>query len=387
MNLNKINWLFVLLLSLIIVGCNTDRKEREKNNQDNRTFLYSENLQYAKGFSIEYYEEFTKVILNNPWSKNHEPYAEYHLYKSNTKNSATSKIGINSFNTPLTSLVVNTFSYFEFLSLLNELETINGVTDGIRIYNPKILNKLKNNEILDLGDPFKPNIEKTIELNPDAVVNSAYAQVDSYSDRVLKSGIPVIYSLEWMETTPLARAEWIKMIAAFYEKGDLADALFNEIERKYLSAKEVVSGIDNYKSVLAGDNFQDTWYLPGGESFNATLFRDAGLNYFFKDKSQRGSIGLDIESILTQFGHTDIWFGCVSDSYKQLANKDSKYMLLTPVKNKQVFNNHKRITPSGGNDYFESAIANPDLILSDIVKAAYPELMPNYNFSYIKPLK
>jgi iron complex transport system substrate-binding protein len=155
---------------------------------------------------------------------------------------------------------------------------------------------------------------------------------------------------------------------------------------RYFAVKKKVEDINNRKSVLAGDNFQGTWYLPGGDSFNATLFEDAGLSYLFEDNKQSGSIGLDIESVLTKFGDSDIWFGCEANSYNQLFSKDSKYKLLGPVKNKIVFNNHNRTTALGGNDYFESAIANPDLMLSDIVKAAYPYLLPNYSYNYIKPL-
>ena len=110
------------------------------------------------------------------------------------------------------------------------------------------------------------------------------------------------------------------------------------------------------------------------------------LLFLYENNYQRGSIGLDIESVLTQFANTDIWLGWEASSYNQLINKDSKYRLLGPVNKRQVFNNHNRTTTSGGNDYFESAIANPDLLLSDMVKAAYPELMSNYSYSYIKPL-
>ncbi len=381
----KINNLKIIFSVLILVGCYSC-KENKKDIITEGTFIYSEEIRHAEGFSIDYYKEFTKVIINNPWSNDQKPYAEYYIYKSGeTKNRVLEK-GKYAIYTPLSSLIVNTFSYFEFLNLLGELEIVKGVTDGFRIYNPSILGKIERGIIKDLGDPFNPNIEKTIELNPDAVINSAYAQNDSYSERILITGVPVIYSLEWMENTPLARAEWIKMIAAFFGKEELANSIFNDIESKYFAIKKKVEGIELPKSLLAGDNFQGTWYLPGGKSFNAVLFRDAGLNYLYEDNNQRGSIGLDIESVLTHFGDTDIWFGCEANSYNQLMNKDNKYRLLGPVKNKNVFNYHNRTTALGGNDYFESAIANPDLMLSDVVKAAYPNLLSNYSYSYIKPL-
>lgn len=381
----KINNLKIIFSLLILVGCYSC-KENKKVITTDGTFLYTEEIRHAEGFSIDYYKEFTKVTINNPWSNDQKPYAVYHIYKSKEITNKILERDRFAISRPVSSLIVNTFSYFEFLDLLGELEIVTGVTDGFRIYNPSILGKIERGTIKDLGDPFNPNIEKTIELNPDAVISSAYAQSDSYSERILTTGVPVIYSLEWMENTPLARAEWIKMIAAFFGKGDLANSIFNDIESRYFSIKKKVEEIESPKSILAGDNFQGTWYLPGGKSFNAELFRDAGLSYLYENNDQSGSIGLDIESVLTQFSNTDIWFGCEVNSYNQLMNKDNKYRLLGPVKNKNVFNYHNRTTALGGNDYFESAIANPDLMLSDIVKAAYPNLLPNYSYNYVKPL-
>lgn len=380
----RIKSLIIIYSVLIFAGCNSGKAE--SGIVEEGTFLFSEELRYAEGFSINYYKEYTKVTINNPWVNNDIPYAEYYIYKSGANKNRI--IDNNKFiiSAPISSLIVNTFSYFEFLSLLNELEAVTGVTDGFRIYNPTILGKIERGTVKDLGDPFNPNIEKTIELKPTAVINSAYAQSDSYSERLLLAGIPVIYTLEWMENSPLARAEWIKMIAAFFGKGEITNLIFDEIENRYFTVKSKVNGISNRKTILAGDNFQGTWYLPGGESFNAALYKDAGLNYLFDDNEQSGSIGLDIESVLTQFADTDIWLGCESNSYNQLINKDNKYKLLRPVKSKNVFNNHNRVSSSGGNDFFESSITNPDLLLSDIIKAAYPELLPDYTFSYIKPL-
>ncbi|MDD4778044.1 MAG: ABC transporter substrate-binding protein [Fermentimonas sp.] len=358
-------------------------KKHNKTTEEKGTYLYSEKILYAEGFMVDYYEEYTKVTLNNPWQDNQEPYTVYYLVKNDSVETPPEGVRIA---VPITSIAVNTFSYFEFLSLIGNLENVTGVTDGFRIYNPEILEDIKEGKIVDLGDPFNPNIEKTIALNPQAVINSAYAQIDNYSVRLNQAGFPVIYSLEWMENSPLARAEWIKMIAPFFDKMSLADSLFNDIEQRYLAVKEITDEVDQHRTVMTGDIFQGTWYVPGGNSFNAALYRDASLSYRYENNKLSGSIGLDIESVLTQFGETDIWFGCEADSYTELAAKDSKYMLLQPVAYKQVFNNHKRTTKTGGNDYFESAIAQPDLVLSDLVKAAYPDLLPDYSFTYIKPL-
>lgn len=374
--------IFYVCLVIIFNGCNTGNYQKNTSIEKGK-YLFSEDIRYAQGFKIDYYEEYTRVIINNPWQENREIYRAYYLVKTDSIEIPEEGIKVK---VPLTSISVNTFSYFEFLSLLGELDKVTGVTDGSRIYNPEILNKISEGQIIDLGDPFNPNIEKTIALSPQAVINSAYAQLDNYSLRLTQAGLPIIYSLEWMENNPLARAEWIKMIAAFFEKGALADTLFNNIEEKYLAVREIAYEPDTRKKVMTGDIFQGTWYVSGGDSFNAALFRDAGLKYIYENNNMSGSIGLDIESVLTQFGESDIWFGCEADRYTDLAAKDSKYMLLKPYKEKQIFNNHNRTTKTGGNDYFESSIAHPDLILSDIVKAAYPEKLHNYSFTYIRPL-
>ena len=372
----------LLILAILFNGCGSGKN---KNNglEEKGTYLFSEEIHYAKGLNIDYYKEYTKVTINNPWQNNQEPYKVYYLLKTD---SVEIPMDGEKISVPLTSIIVNTFSYFEFLSLIGELETVTGVTDGFRIYNPEILDRIKNNKIVDLGDPFNPNIEKTIALIPQAIINSAYAQMDNYSMRLNQAEYSVIYSLEWMENNPLARTEWIKMIAAFFDKKSVADSIFNDIEDRYLTVKNLAKEGDHSRSIIAGDIFQGTWYVPGGNSFNASLFRDAKLNYLYENNDVSGSIGLDIESVLTKFSETDIWFGCEADRYAELTAKDSKYLLLQPVKQKQVFNNHNRTTKTGGNDYYESAIAHPDLVLSDLVKAAYPDLLPDYSFTYIRPL-
>lgn len=378
------SYLAIILLAIAVTITGCKQKETTQTNI-NASELTNESIKHATGFQIIDFKEYTKVIINDPWAKdNSKPFEVYYLYKddgSNIPNDGGVKLKI-----PIQSMVVNTFSYFEFLQQLGDIDKVIAVTDADRIYNPIILKGLSEGSIEDLGDPFNPNIEKTLMLKADALINSAYLQKDSYSERMQKTGLPIIYSLEWMETSPLARAEWIKLIAEFVDKRDLASSIFNDIENRYNQNIEIAKQIEDKTSILSGDNFQDTWYVPGGASFNAHYFKDAGANYYYKDNKESGSIGLDIESILVQFAKTDVWIDCEANSYRELESKDKKYMLLQAVKNKRVFNNRNRTTPTGGNDYFESAITNPDLILRDIIKTLHPEHFNDEPFTYFKPL-
>lgn len=374
---------FILLtIATTIISC----KPKDTTQSNENVISTNGDIRYAKGFQIIDFDNYTKVIINNPWANDKsKPFSTYYLYKEENDDIPTD--GGTPIKVPIQSVIVNTFSYFEFLKQLDELDKVVATTDVARIYNPTILNNIANGTIADLGDPFNPNIEKTLMLKADAVINSAYVQQDSFSERVQKTGLPVIYSLEWMETSPLARAEWIKLIAEFVDKRGQASSLFDDIENRYNDYIDIAKVIKQKPTILSGDNFQDTWYVPGGDSFNAHYFNDAGASYYYKNDKTNGSIGLDIESILVQFGDADVWIDCEANSYTELINKDRKYNLLKAVKNKRVFNNRNRTTATGGNDYFESAIANPDLILRDIIKALHPDMFRDYQFTYLKPLK
>ena len=380
MMINK-TYTAVFFILLLLVGCSNMGKNSDKNTSSSENSS-SVKLKHAKGFNIDLFENYTRVTINNPWTNN-GAYVVYYLCKDDSTSVPTDGYKIQ---IPINSLVVNTFSYFEFLDQLNELDKVKGVTDGFRIYKKEILDGIKNETISDLGDPFHPNFERTLAIRPDAIVKSAYNQMDIQNERKVNVNIPVIYTLEWMENSPLARAEWIKLIAAFFDKPAKADSIFNDIESRYLQNKGIALQIKNKPTVLSGDAFQGTWYVPGGKSFNAILFNDAGLDYLYKNNPESGSIGLDIETVLIEFGKAEFWFGCEANSYRELKAKDSKYSLLKSVKDRRVFNNRMR-TPSGGNDYFESSIAHPDLLLMDLIKAVEPTLIPNSEFTYIKPLE
>jgi iron complex transport system substrate-binding protein len=144
---------------------------------------------------------------------------------------------------PLETLAATSVTHFEFLSLLGEIESITAVCSPEIIYNPEITKRLKDGKISNLGDAFNINIEKTLQLQPGAVMMSGYNQNDPYAQRVSQSGIPVLFNNEWMETSLLARAEWIKFVAAFYNKETLADSIFDDIALRYNEVKNLAKSV------------------------------------------------------------------------------------------------------------------------------------------------
>jgi iron complex transport system substrate-binding protein len=216
---------------------------------------------------------------------------------------------------------------------------------------------------------------------------SGYNQNDPYAVRVSQAGIPVLFNNEWMEKSLLARAEWIKFVSVFYDKEKVADSIFSSIENQYLSIKNKAKSIKNKPNIMAGSNFRGTWYMPGGSSFMGQLFADAGANYYFKNDTTTGSLPLNFEMVLKNFSNTDIWLNCSFLSINDLNIADSKHELFQPVKKQQVYNFNKRQLPSTANDFWESAVARPDLLLADVIAILHPDLMPNYQLVYADKLK
>jgi len=340
-------------------------------------------LQYAEGFKVLYHEKYKEVVVYSPWKKG-DIYARYFLVESpNIQTPANGQKVI----IPLKSLAATSVTQFEFLSLLGELNSLTAVCSPHLIYNKTILKKFNDGELIDLGDAFNINVEKTMQLKPDAVMMSGYNQNDPYSERVSKAGIPVIINVEWMENSLLARAEWIKFVAAFYNKEKMADSIFVDISTRYENTKAKAAKVSVKPHIMPGNSFRGTWYMPAGRNYMAKLYADAGADYFYKNDTTTGSLPLNVETVLKNFSSCTVWLNCNYNSLEELKNADSKHTLFEAFRQKQVYNFNNRLLPSSANDFWESAVARPDLLLSDVIAILHPELLPEYKFIYTKKLE
>ncbi len=345
--------------------------------------LDSLKLNYAHGFSIRYFKDYKEVIVFSPWVKG-DVYAHYYLVSDNKP-----KVPVDGTKivVPLQSLAATSVTHFEFLNLLNELKTISAVCSPELIYNEAIRMRFTEGKITNLGDAFNINVERTLQIRPQAVMMSGYNQKDPYAQRVSQAGIPVIFNNEWMETSLLARAEWIKFVAAFYNKEKLADSIFSEVENNYTKMRDLAKSATSKPTIMAGSNFRGTWYMPAGRSYMGQLFEDAGGDYFFKTDTTSGSLPLNTEKVLNQFSKADIWLNCNFNSIEELVKADKKHLLFNPVKNNKVYNFNKRMLATTANDFWESAVARPDLLLSDMISIIHPELLPQYELKFCQQLK
>ena len=371
--------LLIIIGIFVLVSCNN----KSSNNKTVKQPLTQKLLNYATGFAVNNFEDYKEVIVFSPWKKG-EIYARYYLVKdikTKTPNDGE-KIKI-----PLKTLASTSVTHLEFLSLLDEIQTITGVCSPALIYNSELQKNIQAGKITDLGDAFSLNVEKTLVLKPEALMTSGFNQADAAAQRIGQAGIPVIFNNEWMETSLLGRAEWIKFVAVFYNKEQLADSIFTDIEKRYNELKYRALNVSKKPKIMAGNNFRGTWYMPAGQSFMGQLFRDAGGDYFYANDTTTGSLPLNVETVLKNFAETDVWLNVNFSTIDELIKTDSKHALFHPVITRQVYNFNKRRLPSTANDFWESAVARPDLLLGDVIAILHPELMPDYEPVYAEKLK
>lgn len=369
----------LLILSIcLLTACNSRRAKTIDANSGETV-----EMKYAKGFGIAHSTDYTTVTVYNPW-KPGEIYDKYYLVKEAGKEVPQDghKVVV-----PLKSLMSNSATHLGFLELLGELDKVKGVCSATYIYNPTILEGVKEGRIKDLGDAFNLDIENLLMLRPQAVMTSAYNVEDENSKRMKQTGLTILYNIEWQEKSLLGRAEWIKFIGAFFDKEAEADSIFDKVERQYNEAKARTAALKEKPTIVSGQDYRGTWSVPGGESYSAQLFRDAGASYYYANDSTSGSISCSIEEVLMHFNEAPLWVGTQAATLDELGQTDSKYRLFRAYKEGNVYNINKRMNAEGGNDYWESGVARPDLLLNDMIKIVHPQLLPEYELTYMDKLK
>lgn len=378
----------VVLFMLFLAACQPTKDQsaqKEKIDSVSKSSQLALEVKYAQHFTIEVHENFETIIVKNPW-KEGDTLVSYALYPKDTKEPdmewAEFKVPI-----PIDKVVATSSPHIGFIGLLGELDKITGVADDKYLYNTDIYEKVNNGKIAQVGSLKDSNLEVLLDLSPDLVMKTGIDNVRNEDVRLTDAGIPISYNVEWMETNMLARAEWIKFVGAFFNQDEKADSIFKSVEKEYLDALSIVADIDDRPSIMTGNNFKGTWYMPSADSYLTKLIHDAGGDYYYKNKKSTGSLPLSFEVVLNDLIEADYWIGPRAKSLKELEMMDERYTLFKAFREGNVYTFNKRISQNGGNDYWESGMTRPDLILKDVIKILHPDLLPNHQLFYYKKLQ
>jgi len=345
-------------------------------------------LNHAKGFEIITHEEYKTLEIKKPW-----PEAEQHFkyVLIDAKNAAKTTFAKDAYDgviiTPIKKIVVTSTTHIPALELLNVETTLVGFPGTDYISSESVRTQIDNGKVRDLGKNEVLNTEVLLELNPDVVIGFGIDGGNRSLETIKKSGIPVIFNGDWVESSPLAKAEWIKLFGHLYNKQYEADSIFNHIEKNYMEAKQLAQDVTTKPTTLSGAMHNDIWYLPNGTSTEAQLLKDANVNYLWSDTEGSGSLKLNFESVYVKAKNADIWLNPSNyASYASLKNANENHAMFDAFKNKNIYTVTNTTGKSGGVLYFELGMTRPDLVLKDLIKICHPELLKNYKSHFFKPL-
>lgn len=368
------NIIFGALVVLLVVACQGG-KTASGEGGDTLQMKYAELLTIVKHNDGAY----TEAIIENPWKKG----TTLHKYilvpkgnegdetvarlKDDIRENATLQMGSHCdiVRTPLESNVVFTAPHCQLMYELGCKNAITGVCDKDYINIPDI------KERVDCGSSMQPDIERIIALKPEGLFISPFENSGGYG-KLDKLHIPIIETADYMETSPLGRAEWMKFYGLLFKSEERSDSLFSSIEKEYLALKAEAAKLPQGLSILTERKMGSVWYVPGGKSTMGILLKDANAKYIFADDTHSGSLAYGPERILSKGTQVDVWafkyFGGKALSKSDLLAEYEGYKVLKAFNSNSIYQVDTSTQP-----YFELTSFHPEILLREFIILAHPK--------------
>ena len=334
----------------------------------------------AKGIIITSHNNYKTVDILNPWKVGST--LQTLILVPDSADIPKDLPNGTVIRTPLKNTLVYSTVHAHVIKELGHIASIKGVCDPQYFTMTEITEGVKNGAIANIGSSMSPITEKIIELSPDAIILSPY-QNSNYDD-LTRLGIPVIQCTDYMEGTPLGRAEWIKLFGALYNQEAKADSIYDSVAQSYTELKQLASNEERKPKILSENIINGTWYVPGGDSYMAQLFADAGGSYAWSEVHTTGSIPLDMPRVLEKAHDADVWLIKSFDSslsYTKLKGQNALNAEFKAFKEQKIF-----FCDTERTTLFQDFPFHPELLLKEYIAIFHPQLMPEYKTIYFKPL-
>lgn len=341
-------------------------------------------LRYATNLSLSQAENYTVARLRNPWDTTRTLHT-YVLVDHNRPLPRNLPEGSTVVRTPLQKAVVYSSVHCSLLQQIGATASIGGVCDLQYIKLPAIQEGCRNGSIVDAGNGMNPDIERIIDLHPDAILLSPFENSGGYG-RIGKLNIPIVECADYMETSAMGRAEWMRFYGLLFGQAERADSLFREVERAYCELRDRVRYLSYAPTVISELKNGQAWYVPGGRSTMARLYADAGACYVFADDAHSGSVPQAFEAVFERGENADFWLIKYNQSadktYRELARDYAPYTGFRAYRERNIYGCNTNRIP-----FYEDSPFRPDLLLKDLVKIFHPALMEGYELSYFTKLE
>ena len=394
------NIIWGALVALLFVACQGGKTASGEGSDTLR-------MKYAELLTIVKHDDgaYTEAIIENPWKKG----TALHKYilvpkgkegdetvarlKEESRENGALQMGksCDIVRTPLESNVVFTAPHCQLMYELGCKNAITGVCDKDYINIPDLKERVKLSEgkasapktdkaIIDCGSSMQPDIERIIALKPEGLFISPFENSGGYG-KLDKLHIPIIETADYMETSPLGRAEWMKFYGMLFGNNLSEDSLFSAIEKEYLALKAEAAKLPQGLSILTERKMGSVWYVPGGKSTMGILLKDANAKYIFADDTHSGSLSLSPEQILSKGAQVDVWafkyFGGKALSKTDLLAEYQGYKALKAFNQNSIYEVDTNTQP-----YFESTSFHPEILLREFIILAHPKAMQFGKFRF-----
>lgn len=283
-------------------------------------------------------------------------------------------------------IVTMSSTHIAMLDAIGCVDRVVGVSGMDYISNPKI--RAAADSIADVGYEGNVNYEALVALDPDIVLLYGTNGASPMESKLDELGIPYVYIGDYLEEDPVGKAEWLVAIAEIAGRRNAGIDAFNLIPERYDALRRMVaeSGLPMPK-VMINSPYGDTWFMASTGSYVARLIRDAGGEYIYKVNSANASLPVDMEQAYMLASSADKWINVGKFfSLDEVRKALPRFTDTAPVRNGEVYADNARVNASGGNDYWESGVVHPDLVLRDFVKMFHPELVDDA-FVYYRKLQ
>ena len=342
-----------------------------------------ETIRYARGFTIEYHQGYKILRVLSPWRDAKATFT-YLLVPRGAPVPPIHADNVTVVEIPVRHVVINCSTYIPFFPMLHLNDRIVGICGGELINTPSVAELIHTGRIAEVGTGTGMarlmNLERLYRLQPDLILSYGTGDPNyDQQDKLMEAGFHVAIDGDYMETTPLGRTEWMKFIAAFFDKDVEAERQFAGIAHRYEAEVARTRTVSSRPTVFCDMDYQGTWLMPGGGSYIATYLQDAGADYLWHDDHTTGSMPLDIEAVIARAKNANLWLDpgeC--RSLAELIGMDARYAIFRAVRTGRVYNNNAKMGAGGGNDYWETGVAHPDQVLADLISIMHPELEPHH---------
>jgi iron complex transport system substrate-binding protein len=344
--------------------------------------------EYATGFEVYQSGTLRIVRVTRPWQGSTESdVLEYVLYPRDEPQPDVRDADLV-VPVPVESVVTMSTTFLPHLIAVEALDSLVGIDMVGFAYAPEVHDLAENGEIIEVGSGPGVDVELMLSLNPDLTLVNSYGGDFDAQPALEAAGLPVVVLGDWVETTPLGRAEWLLFTSLFFDRLEEAQSIFAMTAREYRRLSGIARTARTWPSVIVNAPFQGTWSVPGGDSYMAQFINDAGGDYVYSDDTSTGALFYDIESVFAEAGEADIWINPgIWSTLAQGEAEDARFTEFKAFGDGAVYNNNRRIGPGGGSDYFESGAVSPHVVLADLLWVFHPELVPDYAPYYYQQLK